>query len=367
MPKKPPEYQLDETGDYAFHGPAASELIEDPAITAPDTYSANLQPSEEQVIRASEAELAEIRATHTRPIAQHELKAAHPLLPPDQVDPEALTRFYAERNSPNGLWTAWYAIEMSAACPDKPPRFDEARTLVERDLQRLAPLAPPKGDGTLKRVFVSNAHEDSWFNAASLSANIAAFEDLHFHGAIEPETAGKIYWVMVEDVLPLTRSRGMIAEAVVSALSARAAMVDPEQFLWLSSPRQKDNPLHNPPGLVYNHDVNQFITSTGSTRLLPIEIKLQRDTMSKMHYDPSVIRVNVYDTLAPHILGYVVNTNRPVRRGEHIKELFRATKAMMLKELTTGDEVSALSRATESLFERIRLQREAKLGKGKAQ
>lgn len=324
-------------------GEQHGEPIPDAAITAPNDRD---EPAEAQ-------EAADVVPTR-RPFGELSVEtreATHPFKLAESVDPAELDKFYQATARMSDDRQAWYDIEHTLADP-RHPRLESAAFHVDRAIEDTAPVEPDPSDPFAQK-FESDSDAELWYAAAKLKAFIPAFEARAAEGRVTPEAAGEAYWGLVKDVLPNTETDGNKAEALVGALAAREGlMVDPEKFLYPTSPREGNN-HYRPDDKTLNHDYVRI----DDDHKMPVEVKVRGSVTSyrPSHYDSHIATVRFVNDIGPAILGAALPDGRSI--GRAVPVVFARAEQLMRQELDQSIRVPELDAAAEALYNRILSQR----------
>ncbi|HET8670445.1 MAG TPA: hypothetical protein VFM05_07410 [Candidatus Saccharimonadales bacterium] len=278
-----------------------------------------------------------------------QLEAAHPYLPAEQVDPEAIEAYYASIRLKPETWLGWGALELGIHQGDR-SLLDEARAHFDRATEIYELVNP---NTTLDGMFAGPGDAKAWYNAAFVRAHLAGFRDRMTSGGVRPSTALGVYHELARGVLPYTVDEGDAAEAIVSALGARAAALGrTPEYLSPSSPREGHSAHHDDEGRTFNHDLYRVRNGLKD----PIEVKVRAggQTSRPSRYSPGTTRINVMNDLGRSILGSYINRVTPRADMKVLVSVFLATtRRLMEAEVKGGERRLELDQAANRLHQVI--------------
>lgn len=283
-------------------------------------------------------------------LSDETLEAAHPYRPAEGISPEVIDDYYSVPVYPDGTWKAWRNIERSLSDPSD-SRLHIAAEQLEEACEQYAPIANTR---TPADNFATTRDSERWFDAAFAKANLPTFVDRLTHGQVHAETARGVYEALVSDVMPNTVADGDMAEAIISALGARAVSLGGSGSLfYITGPREGANYYRSPnvegkEGKILNHDAYELTDGLK----MPLEVKVAGNTSRRpSDYDKGITVVRCFNTLAPAILGIDVE-NRPPGSPSFrklIPAFGPAVHALMQREIESGVPESRLSQAYQDL------------------
>jgi hypothetical protein len=273
-----------------------------------------------------------------------ELARAHPYMAAEDIDLDILEEYYRRELIPARLRPGWMTLECMLSGAGMGTSIRTAGRLLEEAKQRSAPTGPSPNDGL-------------WSSAAIASAHVPAFSNRLHYGMVHPDTAETVYRELVLEVLSLSARLGDKAEAIVSALGARAAMLDdPDKFLYPTSPREGASDLRGSNGATYNHDGYRLKpTENAIAKGALIEVKMGPNDVAK-RYGPGIVVVRCIRDFGPIVLGEEADVLQPwseVARALSTEFAERTTEAMMT-ELETGVRSPMLDAMDTALEDLIR-------------
>lgn len=286
-------------------------------------------------------------------LTEDQLDAVHPYALTEDLATRDIGFFYASHSQPVGAHQAWNAIEQ-ANCRDGNP--DLLQTAKEYAAQATDLHRPVNPDAGLHDRFATDSDAAQWFDAAMVGAHIDAFRDRLEQGQITAATAEELYRKLAEEILPNAVSEGDAGEAIVSAIGARAVLLDgPGEFMWPSSPREGMSSLHTAEGKVLNHDHYRLEDDAK----VPLEVKIRSGASRASRYDGNITRINCMSTFGQAILGIDLSDKKTARPtlGRLISPFIVKTQRLMQFEIREGVQRPELDLATRALRQKIEADR----------